>query len=147
MLLSGCSDRSYSNSYESYRYHTLKKKSERKKLVAKLDILVSIYIRKRDKCCVCCGSTQKLTNGHIFSRDTYSTRWDIADDGNCHAQCWPCNYRHEFDTYDYHRWYIERFGEEKFAELHKRYREVKKFKDADLELMIEAVKIKIDSLT
>jgi len=132
---------------DNYNSSNALKKSARKKLIERLDTLVSIYIRRRDGECVICGSKQRLTNGHVFSRDTYITRWDLMEDGNCHCQCWPCNYRHEFDTYPFHTWYRNRFGDEKFAELYKRYRTIKKFKDFELEELIGEVELKLKCLT
>lgn len=109
----------------------------RKLLVKKLDSKVSKFIRARDKACVLCGSVEKLTNGHIFSRVAYSTRWDTTDDGNCHCQCWDCNYRHEYDPYPYINWYIKKFGQDKLDELHKRFNTPVKYHSRDLLEMIE----------
>lgn len=110
----------------------------RKLLVKKLDSVVSKFIRARDKACVVCGSIEKLTNGHLFSRIAYSTRWDITDDGNCHCQCWDCNYRHEYDPYPYMSWYIKKFGQEKLDELHKRFNTPVKYHSRELLEMIES---------
>ena len=41
-----------------------------------------------------------IQNGHLFSRASYSTRWDGL---NAHAQCQSCNFRHEFDPVPYQR--------------------------------------------
>lgn len=116
------------------------KKPSRKTLVKKLDEAVSLYIRNRDKKCVVCGSTERLTNGHIFSRVAYSTRWDVSDDGNCHAQCWPCNFRHERDAYPYNNWYIINFGKDKWDELHRRYATPRKYKDFELSDLLNYIK-------
>lgn len=113
------------------------KKSNRAKLVDKLDDLVSIIIRGRDQKCVVCGSTDKLTNGHIFSRGSYSTRWDITEDGNCHTQCWGCNYKHVRDQYPYFNWYIKKFGQVKFDALRRRFKETRPYKDYELEEIYE----------
>jgi hypothetical protein len=113
------------------------RKLSRKALVKKLDKVCSMYIRARDGKCVICGSTDKLTNGHLFSRTSYSTRWDSVKGGNNHCQCWGCNYRHEFDSYQYNRWYISKFGQAKWEKLHQRYKAVKKFKDFELQEMID----------
>jgi hypothetical protein len=119
---------------------TKMKKPSRKTLVKKLDQAVSLYIRNRDKACVVCGSSERLNNGHIFSRTAYSTRWDITEDGNCHAQCWPCNYRHEHDSYPFNNWYIMKFGKDKWDELHRRYSTPQKYKDFELIELIEHIK-------
>lgn len=116
------------------------KKPSRKSLVKKLDVAVSLYIRNRDKACVVCGSTEKLSNGHVFSRVAYSTRWDTSEDGNCHCQCWSCNFRHEHDAYPYNNWYIIKFGKDKWDELHLRYATPKKYKDFELIDLLNDVK-------
>lgn len=109
-------------------------KSPRKKLVRKLDSVFSAYIRQRDQRCATCPQTQNLTNGHLFSRASYSTRWD---EQNCHAQCSGCNYRHEFDPVPFHKFFIRQFGQYAFDELYRKYRETKKFSNSDLVELIE----------
>lgn len=116
------------------------KKPSRKSLVKKLDVAVSLYIRERDQACVVCGSVEKLTNGHVFSRVAYSTRWDTTLDGNCHAQCWSCNFRHEHDAYHYNNWYIIKFGKDRWDELHLRYATPRKYKDFELMDLLNNVK-------
>lgn len=113
--------------------------SERKRLVAKLDKAVSEYVRQRETECVICGSRERLTNGHLFSRVAYSTRWDTQADGNNHTQCWNCNYRHEFDPYPYFRWFISKFGQERFDQLHLRFVTPRKFKNHELEELYKTV--------
>ena len=122
------------------------RKASRKTLVKKLDKIVSQYIRLRDKYCVVCGSGERLTNGHLYSRTTYSTRWDITDDGNCHCQCWGCNFKHEFDPYPYTNWYIEKFGKDKWDELHTKFRTLTKYSNTDLEELYETIKKKYEEL-
>ena len=116
------------------------RKPSRKTLVRNLDKAVSQYIRNRDGYCVQCGTTERLNNGHIFTRKNYSTRWDISDDGNCHTQCWPCNYSHGSDQWPYFKWYIDKFGQEKFDELRRRFKSFRKFKDFDLEELLDEVR-------
>jgi len=83
-------------------------KSARQEIVSKLDKIVSEITRIRNDKCVLCKSKNKLGWGHIFSIKAYNTRWDIAEDGNVHTQCWGCNYSHVRDQYPYFNWYIER---------------------------------------
>ena len=116
------------------------RKPSRKTLVRNLDKAVSEYIRKRDRWCVQCGASQRLTNGHIFTRKNYSTRFDVSDEGNCHCQCWPCNFRHTFDQWEYFKWYIDKFGQEKFDELRRRHKTVRKFKDFELQELLKELK-------
>ena len=111
----------------------------RKTLIRKLDQKVSSIIRERDTCCVLCGSSERLTNGHLFSRIKYSTRWDITVDGNCHGQCLSCNLKHEFDPYPFFKWYLNSFGGEALDNLHERYLEPKKFSNKDLQAIYDAL--------
>ena len=116
------------------------KKPSRKTLVRNLDKAVSEYIRNRDEYCVVCGSTYRLQNGHLFTRKNYSTRWDVSDDGNCHALCEKCNLRDSYDTYHYRRWYREKFGTEKFDELHRKFSTMRKFKNYELKELLDEIK-------
>ena len=111
---------------------------KRKTLVRKLDTLVSKLVRKRDKYCVQCGTTYRLTAGHIFSRRSYSTRWDLE---NVFAQCWSHNFQHGFDNYDYYKWYQDKFGVEKFDELRFKFKSSVKYHLADLEELNEELDI------
>lgn len=74
------------------------------------DEVVSLITRKREPACICCGSTEELTNGHLFSRRHYATRFDVTPDGNCHTQCWPCNKRHQSNKDPYTFAFVKRFG-------------------------------------
>lgn len=117
------------------------KKPSRKRLVKRLDEIVSQIVRKRDKKCVTCGSVKQLGCGHIFSRAHYSTRWDLD---NCHAQCWVCNYKARWsDTIFYPEWYREKFGEKKFLKLYEKWKTITHYKDSDLNVLLEALKGKL----
>ncbi|MGE0126652.1 MAG: recombination protein NinG [Blastocatellales bacterium] len=118
----------------------------RKQLVEKLDTLVSIYIRKRDRRCVVCGSTENLTNGHIFSRTHFTTRWHIGKAGNCHTQCWSCNFKHTHDTVPYFNWYINKFGKAKFDALYREWNQGSRVSDKQMKEMIEVVKERLSEL-
>lgn len=117
-----------------------KKKSNRKLVVKKLDTQMSKYIRARDKRCVTCGSTEKLTNGHLWSRQAYSTRWCEI---NCNCQCWGCNFRHEYDPYPYQEWFKKHYGEKAYHELHKKFNTPVKLHTYELEEMIQDYKEKL----
>jgi hypothetical protein len=108
------------------------RKPSRKGVVKKLDAVVSKFIIQRDKRCVTCGSADQPNNGHLFTRTAYSTRWDVTPDGNCHQQCWPCNFRHEHDPYPFTNWYIGTFGKEKYDALHRRFVTVHKYSTPQL---------------
>jgi len=97
------------------------KKPSRKTLIRNLDKIVSQITIARDSACVTCNSISQPNNGHVFGRGSYNTRWDVTPDGNCHRQCYPCNFKHTHDTYPYFTWYINKFGQDKFDELHRRF--------------------------
>ena len=122
------------------------KNTKRKRIVKKLDEVVSKYIRLRDKKCVQCKKEEKLTNGHVFSRRAYNTRWDISEDGNCHTQCWGCNFSHGKDNYDYYKWYVEKFGQERFDELRFEFKKTVKFTTTELEELYEKLKTTYEEL-
>ena len=109
-------------------------KSNRKKLIEKLDKVFSVYIRQRDGRCVICGKTEGLTNGHLFSRINYSTRWDEL---NCHCQCSGCNYSHEFKPYPFFQWFENKFGKETLDNLYKKLLETRKWKDWEIQELID----------
>ena len=129
-----------------------KKKSKKPKLMSRkraikvLDDLTSRIVRARDGCCVVTGSTDQLTCGHIFSRRSMATRFDISEDGNCHAQSWASNFRHTFDTHPYYRWYIQKFGLDAFDALHARWAKGKKISTPELREMIVEYQAKLESL-
>lgn len=123
------------------------KKPTRKYLVKKLDDLTRKIIRLREpNYCVVCGSVESLNLGHIFSRKTYATRWDIEESGNCHIQCAGCNFRHNDDALPYYNWYIKNFGQEKLNELEQRYRTLTQYKDYQLQTLIESYTTVLKSL-
>ena len=127
------------------------KKTQRKKLIEKLDKIFSIYIRRRNAVndvaeCFTCGKQdhwKKLQNGHFQSRKHYSTRWQ---EQNCQVQCASCN--------------VFRYGEQyKFAlnldntyysglaeELHIEANKTVKLDNTDLEMLIEKYELLIKLL-
>lgn len=117
--------------------------TKRKKLVKDLDKIFSLFIRARDKHCVLCGSKERLQCGHLFSRASYSTRWSEI---NCHCQCASCNMRHEYDFYPFQSWFVSRFGQKIYDDLYATYKQARKIKDYEIQLLIEEYKIKIKDL-
>ena len=115
------------------------RKISRQSLIRQLDREMSEYVRERDGRSVLSGATEKLTNGHLFSRVNYSTRWDEL---NCHAQTAGENFRHEEDPYPYTRWFITEYGIEKYDELYRKHRMVMKWSTAMLLTKLEEIKEK-----
>ena len=52
-----------------------------------LDRVFSLYIRKRDPKCACCGRPTEVC-GHFIPRGKLATRWD---EDNCFGWCADCN--------------------------------------------------------
>lgn len=119
------------------------KKFTRKQLVKKLDNVFSLFIRNRDKKCIVCGSTESLQNGHLFSRVNYSTRWDEV---NSNCQCRSCNMRHEYDFEPYRRAFVEKYGQEKYDLLYFKHKNICKYTNNDLLVLIDYYKNAIKEL-
>lgn len=109
------------------------KESKRKTLVKSLDKIFSVYIRLKYGHCVVCLKREGLQCGHLFSRVAYSTRWD---EDNAFGQCAGCNLRHEHDPYPLTNYFLKRFGQDKYDELYRRHKKIKKHTDQDLQKLI-----------
>lgn len=102
-------------------------------LKKRCDDLTSLIVRhKGEGKCVQCGSSEQMTNGHVFSRRHLATRWDTHEGGNCYAQCWSCNWKHVRDQHPYFDWYIRKYGYESFTELRSRFETIRPMKMNDL---------------
>lgn len=119
-------------------------KTPRQKLKDKIDKIHSKLIRKLETKCVTCNSEENLQCGHLFTRTAMSTRWDIEEDGNSHAQCSGCNLRHEYDSYPYNNWYITKFGKDKWDELYARHKSTKKYSIVEMEELYKTLKQKLE---
>ena len=114
-----------------------KQKTPRQKAVALADKHFSEYIRRRDRRCVCCGSTNNLQCGHLFSRKNYSTRWEPL---NAYCQCSGCNLRHEYDPYTLTSYFIDLYGKEAYDDLHLKHVTPKKYTTAEILQIAESYK-------
>ena len=65
-----------------------KKKTERQKLIKKLDDLVREIVFSRDKACVKCGKATTLQLSHVVGRRNMTLRWDLK---NLKALCTRCH--------------------------------------------------------
>lgn len=118
--------------------------SKRRLLVKKVDKAFSDYIKARDHyTCVVCGSKERVAAGHLLSRVAYSTRWDETQ---VFCQCSSCNFLHEQNPGPFTAWYLKKFGAEKYLELEQRYWRSRKWKDWELEELIETYKHKLEAL-
>ena len=115
------------------------KKPTRSKLVKKLDVVFSQYIRRKYadkrgfvKCFTC--DTKKhwkeMQCGHFRSRRFYSTRWH---EDNCRVQCPRCN------VFEYGRAYEfgQELGEQLANEMFVKSQSIVKFTSVELEEMIQ----------
>jgi hypothetical protein len=122
-------------------------KTERKKLIAKLDKIFSEYIRERDDyICITCGVTRNthvIQCGHLFSRQCHSTRWDEL---NAYAQCAGCNYRHEFDFEPFRRAWIAKHSQDEYDKLYAKFSGHTKFTNTELEILCCEYKKKLKKL-
>lgn len=121
----------------------VKKRNRRKALVREADRVFSEYIRLLDGRCVTCGSVDRLQCGHLFSRTSYSTRWD---ERNAYTQCASCNLRHEYDPGPLTSYFLSIYSKEDYDRLHEKYRTVKKFTEDDLMAIIEKNKKQIEEI-
>ena len=113
------------------------KKPTRTKLVKKLDVVFSKYIRlsnsdKNGYCtCVTCGNKfywKEIQAGHFMSRKHYSTRWDV---NNVKPQCVACNVYRAGEQYKFSLY----LGNNLSEELHSKSKEIRKFTSLELEEM------------
>lgn len=113
------------------------KKPTRTKLVKKLDVVFSKYIRlsnsdKNGYCtCVTCGNKfywKEIQAGHFMSRKHYSTRWD---ENNVKPQCVACNVYRAGEQYKFSLY----LGNNLSEELYIKSKEIRKFTSLELEEM------------
>jgi hypothetical protein len=101
----------------------------RKWLIAELDRLTSIIVRKRDKRCVTCGSVQSLQCSHFYSRRYLAVRFDLR---NCNAMCAACNRRHNRDRKPYERYMRKAYWQGVIEELDQLRASFQKVADSQL---------------
>src|SRR5919112_1948242 len=107
----------------------------RKWLIAELDRLTSLIVRKRDKRCVTCGTVQGLQCSHFYSRRYLAIRFDLR---NCNAMCAGCNRRHNRDRRPYERYMLKAYGSGVVAELHALRMSSSKVTDEELAGLLES---------
>lgn len=113
-----------------------RKNTPKKILMEKLDRAWSKFIRERDGKCMICGSTNRLSAHHIFSRRYMSTRWYT---GNGLTLCYPCHMFFAHQKYEEFRdKVIEIQGAEEFETLKRYALEIKKWDKEELQLLLES---------
>lgn len=122
-----------------------KAKSERKRLVAQLDAVFSLYIRMRDRaktkgaCVLGCGFIEQCA--HLITRAKHSVRWDPR---NASGQCAGANIRHEYDPNPYTSWYIRQHGLEAYEALVRDSNRIAKFSNDQLRGILADLKSKME---
>ena len=124
------------------------KKISRSKLIKKLDIIFSKYIRvknadKHGFCtCVTCKKKfhwKSIQAGHFMSRKHYSTRWN---ENNVHPQCVGCNMFKQGEQYKYSVF----LGPELAEKLYLQSTKLVKFTNHEINSMITDYQEKLNRL-
>ncbi|GMO64483.1 MAG: recombination protein NinG [Treponemataceae bacterium] len=98
-------------------------KSERSRLIARIDKVFSEYIRRRDFSvlpyvkCPTCGKLMQYEEsdaGHFINRRAMNTRWNEL---NVWAQCRACNRFAEGKQYEYGLWLERKIGKAEVEKL------------------------------
>lgn len=109
----------------------------RDKIVKQLDDIVRTKTLARDGYrCVLCGRTDHLQCGHLFSRVSYTTRWDAR---NVFCQCEGCNMRHENNPHIFTLWFIKQFGTRVYEALMVRAKRASRLTTPELEALRDAL--------
>ena len=116
------------------------------KLKKKLDVLVSLYVRKTGKGeCYTCGKRggyKSLQCGHYVHRHINATRYDLD---NLREQCVGCNYFGNVQHIFAEKLHDE-LGEKRWKALLLRAKETKQFRILELQSLVEIYKKKLEDL-
>ena len=119
------------------------KKPSRKTLVRNLDKVWSQAVReKADSQCDHCGKVGPLNSHNFYSRSVYSVRWDI-ENGFC--LCVGCHvFSSKFSAHktpaEFVEWASEVRGDKWYESLKDRKNTIRKFKNFELEELLEEVR-------
>lgn len=125
------------------------KKPTRSKLVKKLDVLFSQWIRLSNAdetgycICVTCNNKffwKEIQAGHFMSRKHYSTRWD---ENNVHPQCVACNLYRAGEQYKFSVF----LGQYQAEELYLKSQQLVKFSNVELQEMIDDYAERLKEIT
>lgn len=113
------------------------------KLVKKLDVIFSRYIRLRDAfsngkfICISCGRVKDISQadcGHFISRKNMATRFD---ERNCNAECRECNRFDNEHLVGYQQRLMRKIGESEFYNLLFLSHTIKKWDADELNYLIK----------
>ena len=111
------------------------RKITRKGLIRKLDKITSQLVVARDGKCFTCGTTQNLTNGHLFTRGLYVVRWDLLNSfclcAGCHLYWW---HKHPIEAAEFTK---SKLGVFEYNRLNERAQQIKKWNEHELEILLE----------
>ena len=101
----------------------MKKKTDKKKLIARMDKLFSEIIRSQGVCDRC-GSTKNLQCAHVLSRRHLQTRWDLE---NAIPLCVSCHifWQHK-EPHEFVHWFDGKYGGKLYETLKRRSNNIKK---------------------
>ena len=108
-------------------------KPSRKTLIAQLDTLCGLVVKRRDKMkngvCIICKARPIQVWYHIIPRASHMTRWDLRASVGA---CAPCNMGEKWHRLAYRHKHVEIFGREIIEELEALSRQRSHFSIADL---------------
>jgi hypothetical protein len=119
------------------------KKSEKSKLVEKLDVVFSEFVRLRDSDhngiveCIICQDKQHWRDvdcGHYQDRDHMGTRWDEV---NGNGECRECNRYSDVPTYIYAAKINQKYGAGAADRMDKLAKSTVQFEDHELKKMYD----------
>jgi hypothetical protein len=105
-----------------------------KKLIKKLDKVFSQYIRSHGQCEWCGRKDGQLQCCHIFSRKFHNTRWHEM---NVLCMCAGCHHKAHAEPIAFVEFVKDYLGEGVYEELKLEHNRIRKWKDYDLEELIE----------
>ena len=116
-------------------------RTNRAKLIDKLDKVFSLFIRLRDSQngafkCISCGQWKRFEQadcGHYVNRQHMALRYSEM---NCNAQCRKCNRFMEGNIQGYRKGLIEKYGEPQVELLESMQNQTCKISEFELEQMI-----------
>jgi len=125
--------------------------SSRSKKIARLDIVFSKFIRRRD-CgftvgrCISCNSIitfETCDCGHYINRQHMSLRFD---EHNCNAQCRSCNRFDEGNVQGYRRGLVAKIGEKSTGMLEIKKHNTCHLSEVELDLLTSEYKLKLKQI-
>lgn len=128
------------------------KTTDRQKLVLKVDIAFSEFIKLRDAdnqgmiTCITCGDRQHYSHaqcGHYMKRGNASTRYDLK---NSAGQCSTCNCALDGMQEEHGKAIDRLYGEGTADRLEKQSRQVVHFSEPELQGMLEELRKEIKAL-